>query len=133
MAFANCLCLTTNCDSGTTPNCHSPHGSLPMPQYFTRYGSGWPFLARSAPIRVVAAPFMYSTYSAADQASPKPAFTVMYGSTSSSRHSVMNSSVPTSLGWTAFQAGSSVGGRRSRSPIASRQSCADTKLPPGKR
>ena len=78
--------------------------------------------ARFAPQGVVAAPFAYSTYSAAERASPKPEFTVMYGSTPASRHKVMNSSVPTSFDWTALQTGSKTGGRRSGSPIASCQS-----------
>ena len=38
---------------------------------------GGPFRARIAPIGVLVAPLMYSTSSAAECASPKPAFTVM--------------------------------------------------------
>ncbi len=52
-------------------------GSLPTPQSLTPYGAGWPFSARHLPIGVVAAPLVYSTSSRADQASPKPALTVM--------------------------------------------------------
>ncbi len=70
---------------------------------------------------VVAPPFMYSTWSAAERASPKPALTLMYGSTPISRHSVANSSMPRSFVCMAFQAKSQVDGRRSRSPIASYQ------------
>src|ERR1017187_9179638 len=43
MAWANRLCLSSNCASGITPNDQSPHISLPMPQNLTPYGSGWPF------------------------------------------------------------------------------------------
>src|ERR1017187_6524944 len=103
MALAKSLCLISNCSTEVWPNCQSPHGSLPTPQSFTSYGCGWPLAARCRPIGVVAAPLAYSTYCAADQASPKPAFSVTYGSTSSSRHMVINSSVPTSFGCTAFQ------------------------------
>ncbi len=89
--------------------------------------------ARFAPQGVVAGPFAYSTYSAAERASPKPELTVMYGSTLVSRHRATNSSVPTSLDCTALQTGSKTGGRWSGAPIASRQSWAETKLPPGHR
>src|SRR5208282_1926877 len=84
-------------------------------------------------MRVAVEELAYSTYSAAERASPKPALTVIYGSTSTRRQRVMNSSVPTSLGCSAFQTGSKIGGRLSMSPIASRQSWAEMKLPPGQR
>ncbi len=57
----------------------------------------------------------------------------MYGSAPMSRHSAMNSWIPTSLCSTPFHAGFFRGGRRSRSPMPSRQSYPLTKLPPGQR
>src|ERR1035438_9442022 len=77
MALAKSLCLISNCSTDVWPNCQSPHGSLPTPQSFTSYGCGWPLAARQRPIGVVTAPLTYSTSCAADQASPKPALTVM--------------------------------------------------------
>src|SRR5208282_2308208 len=86
-----------------------------------------------APSRVLTDPFMYSTSSAAECASPKPALTVMYGSTPMSLQRVMNSSMPTSLVCIAFQAWSNIGGRLSMSPTESYQLQLERKLPPGRR
>ena len=76
-AFAKSLCFCIKYCVSVRPICHGPQGSLPMFQNFTRYGSAWPFFARSAPMCVLADPFIYSTCSAAECASPRPAFTLM--------------------------------------------------------
>ena len=69
------LCFSGYCVIGMWPHCQGPYISLPIPQILTPYGAGWPFAARSRPSRVVAAPFTYSTSSAAEWASPRPEFT----------------------------------------------------------
>src|SRR5579871_1376218 len=104
-----------------------------MFQSRTPYGVGWPLAARLEPHSDSADPFRYSTSSAAEFASPRPAFTVTYGSTPMIRASSMYSSIPRSLGCIALQARSNMGARRSLGPIAPCQSQFDTKFPPGRR
>src|ERR1035441_4800028 len=73
IALANSLCFIMKYFVSVRPSCHAPQGSLPIFQNLTWYGSGWPFFARFAPMYVVTDPFMYSTSSAAECESPKPA------------------------------------------------------------
>jgi len=87
-----------------------------MLHHFTLYGFAWPFAARSFPIGVSAVPLTYSTSSAAIFASPRPLFTVMYGSVPTSRQNARNSSIPKSFGSIPLHAGFFIGARRSRSP-----------------
>ncbi len=77
IAAAKSFCFIAYYLMSVWPYCQEPYGSFPMSQNFTWYGPGWPFVARWAPIGVEIGPFIYSTSSAAECASPKPAFTVM--------------------------------------------------------
>ena len=65
---------------------------------------------------MLAEPFIYSTSSAAECESPKPALTVMYGSTSMSLHRVMNSSEAKIVGLHRIPRIIKFGGRLSMSP-----------------
>ena len=53
MASTMLLCLTQYWFSDMWPNCQGPYISLPMVQRRMLNGSGWPFCARSLPMRVV--------------------------------------------------------------------------------
>ena len=122
MASANWLCFLTYSSSGMWPSCQSPYISLPMPQNLTPYGSGWPLAARSLPIgvsgRAVGVLDLLDGHGDVAQA----AVDGDVGLGADEPHRSMNSSMPTSLCSTPFQAGFLRGGRRSRSPMPSRQS-----------
>src|SRR3954471_9274448 len=106
------------------PRTQSPQISLPTSQYFTAYGSGWPFRARMVPCVDVEGPLQYSTHAAASSAvAPRPStLTVIDGSAPAARANRMNSSVPKSLGsGSLFQDGLIHVGRSSRGPVPQRQ------------
>src|SRR6476620_10375695 len=86
------------------PRTQSPQISLPISQYFTRYGSGWPSRARNDPYLELGGPLQYSTHAAASStvAPPPSTFTVIDGSAPAARANATNSSVPKSLGSGSF-------------------------------
>ncbi len=75
IASTTALCFSTYCASGMWPICQSPYISLPTAHSFTPNGRALPFSARRRPIGVVAAPFAYSTSSAAAAGPPLPVLT----------------------------------------------------------
>ncbi len=75
IASTTFLCFSTYFSSGMWPICQSPYISLPTAQSLTPNGRELPFSARFRPIGVAAAPFAYSTSSAADSGPPFPVLT----------------------------------------------------------
>src|SRR5690348_1212042 len=131
--FANSSASAAYPVASLCPACQLPYISLPRPQYFTLYGSGWPFFFRWFAQYVSVVALQYSTQSAASCIVPVPMFTVMYGSAPSFRQYSMNSSVPKWFDSSSCQA---VSQRRERSllgPMPSFQLYPDEKFPPGQR
>src|SRR5450759_2049778 len=125
MASTMLLYFTQYWFSDMRPACQGPYISLPIVQQRTLKGSVLPFSARILPMRVFTEPLQYSTSSAASRADPYPLLIVRSGSAPTNRLRAMKSCRPTSFDSLPR------GGRLSRSPRPSRQSYAETKLPPG--
>ena len=79
------------------PSSCVPQFSLPTLQYFTLYGSVWPFAMRIRP-HLPTLRLQYSIQSLISSGVPVPALVQIYGSQPTLRHHLMYSSVPNVFG-----------------------------------